>query len=61
MGGLDDEAFLKLRKTSGLPSRLCADHVHGTERPLRSVDAAATATRADTEDQAGRTVPNGAD
>ena len=34
MGQLDDEVFLKLRKTSGLPPRLCAIDVHGTDRSL---------------------------
>ena len=61
MGQLDDDAFLKLRKTAALAARLCATDVHGTDRSLRSVDEAATTTRTDTEDQAGRTVPNGAD
>ena len=34
LNGLEDEAFLKLRKTSGLTSRLCAVDVHAPDRPL---------------------------
>jgi hypothetical protein len=46
LSGLDDEAFLKLRKTGCFAPGLCADHVHATDRPLRSADAAAAAARA---------------